>query len=506
MPGAGEGGSTNLRDDARGAFPYAALSGGVQILLSLVGMLLLVRYLPPDSYGVWMVIIGLGSPLFMLTSMGFRHSLLRFMPATEDREARTRFFWSVLIRRSYTIFPACVLLNLMFPIFSDKLGIAGQQSVLLLLTPGFLLFSLTHFLVLGLNAEFRQREVFLGSVFLQVVSVSGVLVGIQWGQGLLFFAGTQLVANACYFLFSFGAAIRYLGKPQLQDLRVKHREQPEERSYRRASFLDDLGQMLLSADFSRLILAAFAGSYQVAIYSVASSITDRLRMLMPLEIFRPLTTVTFFKRFEETGTIEEVNRIFKFIFSINRIVTTAFLVLFVPLGQEVLVWLFREDYGASYAPAVILMIAIGVFSMPIGLVAQTLRRPLLLVYSKLAVLLQVAVAIPLVKEYGATGMAVAVAAGELIKNLIVFVMLRREFAIRYPWASTFRFLLAGAVVVASLWWAQSSLNVFVAGLIGGIAWVLSLRIFSVLSSDEKNLVETIVPDRFKRSVRLFLGS
>lgn len=506
MNDSGEGTSSSLRDDARGALPYAALSGGLQILLSLVAMLLLVRYLPPESYGIWMVIIGLALPIIMVTSLGFRHSLIRFIPAIENHDAKARFFWSVLIRRSYAILLVCILLNLAFPLFAGRIGIEGHQGVLLLVTPSFLLLALTQYLVIALNAEFRQREVFIASVVQQVASVLGVLLGIHWGQGLLFFAGAQIVANTVYFLFSLWAAIRYLGRPRLQDLRVRHREQPEELAYRRASFVDDLGHMLLSADFSRLILAAFAGSYQVAIYSVASSIADRLRALIPLEVFRPLVTVTFFKRFEETGTIEEVNRIFQFMFSVNRVVTTAFLVLFIPLGQQVLVWLFREDYGASYLPVVLLLAALAAFSMPIGLVAQTLRRPRLLVYSKVAVLLQVGAAIPLVENYGASGMAVAVALGELVKNLIVFFMLRREFQIHYPWASTLRFFLAGAVVAAFLWWIQGSVNVFLAGAAGCVAWLLSLRVFSVLSSDEKALIRNIAPDRFAEPVRLLLGS
>ena len=103
-------------------------------------------------------------------------------------------------------------------------------------------------------------------------------------------------------------------------------------------------------------------------------------------------------------------------------------------------------------------------------------------------------------------MAVAVALGELVKNLIVFFMLRREFQIRYPWASTFRFFLAGAVVAALVWWVQGSINVFLAGMIGCVAWLLSLRVFSVLNSDEKNLVQNIAPGRIKKSVRLLLGS
>ena len=40
------GPATPLKDSARRSLPYAALSGTLRILLSLLGMLLLVRYLP----------------------------------------------------------------------------------------------------------------------------------------------------------------------------------------------------------------------------------------------------------------------------------------------------------------------------------------------------------------------------------------------------------------------------------------------------------------------------
>ena len=181
-------------------------------------MLLLVRYLSPESYGIWMVIIGLALPVIMITSFGFRHSLIRFIPAVRDQEEKARFFWSVLARRFYAAGLACVALVMAFPLFGARIGIEDHYPVLLLATPTFLLLALTQYLAIALNAEFRQREVFLGSLVLQVTSLSGILLGIQWGQGLLFFAGTQVVSNGLYFLFTFWAAVRHVGRPRLRDL------------------------------------------------------------------------------------------------------------------------------------------------------------------------------------------------------------------------------------------------------------------------------------------------
>ena len=500
------GEKSTLTEDARRSLPFSALSGVLQILLSVVGMLLLVRYLSPALYGKWMVLVSFGTPIVLFTALGLRHSLLRFIPAQESEETKSRNHWSVLFRRFVVVLLVCIGLHVVFPLFASRIGVEGLSEVLALLLPGFLFLSMSQYLIVGLNAGFRQREVFIGSVVFQSTAVLGVVVGINMEAGLQFFAGAQLLAYAVYLLFNWIAAVRYLGGPKWQDCLRGHEEVPEERNYRRASFADDLGNSFLSADINRFILAAFSTSTQVAIYAVASSIVERLKGLMPLEIFRPLATVVFFKRYEEAGTIQEVNRMFHLLFAVNRIATTAFLVLFAPLGYEAIVWVFRLDYGSSYLPVLVLLLGIGLFGMPIGLVAQTLRRPKWLVYSKLAVLLNVGLGVPLTIWYGATGMAIATALSELLKNLIVYGLLRREFQIRYPWLSTFRFLLAGSVVTLFLWWIQGSVHLLIAGGIGGIAWLVALRLFRVLSADERRLLLTVTPDRFKKGLRILLGA
>ena len=68
----------------RRGLPYAALSGLLQIPFALLSMLLLVRYLPPDEYGVWVVLIGFGGPLMLAISLGYNHAILRFVPSMKS--------------------------------------------------------------------------------------------------------------------------------------------------------------------------------------------------------------------------------------------------------------------------------------------------------------------------------------------------------------------------------------------------------------------------------------
>ena len=506
MSSTGESNPSTLRQDARGALPFAALSGALQILLSLVGMLLLVRYLPPDLFGVWAVLVGFTAPVILFTSFGFRHSLLRFLPALEELETRSLFLWPVLARRVLWVSLVGLALYFAFPFFAGRLGVEAYRNVFSIFLPSFVFLAASQYLVIGLNAGFRQREVFIGSLVLQTTSVTGIVIGINLEQGLAFFAAVQLTANAVYLLFNLTVSVYYLGAPKWESLKAGHTESPDQRQYRRTSFVDDIGNSFLSADINRFVVAAFSTTPQVAVYSVAASIVERLRALVPVEVFRPLATVTFFKRFEETGTIDEVNRMFAFLFAVNRIVTTAFLVLFIPLGYEAIVWVFRADYGASYLPIVLMLIAIGVFTIPIGIVAQALRRPKWLVYSKLAVLINIGLGIPLAMNYGAVGMAAATALAELIKNLIVFILLRTEFQIRYPWFSMLRFLVSGICVGLLLYWLDGYVHFLLTGAIGVITWFFAIRVFRILSHGERSLLVTVLPGRLHKVARLLIGT
>ncbi|MEE3328598.1 MAG: polysaccharide biosynthesis C-terminal domain-containing protein [Myxococcota bacterium] len=505
MSDSNDGENPTLRQNARGALPYAVLSGALQILLSLVGMLLLVRYLSPDDFAAWTVMAGFGSPMILFTAFGFRHSLVRFMPTLNDRNARGRFLWGVIIRRGLWMIHARLVIYAALPLYSQRLGISDQIRVFEVLLGSFFLMACSQYLVIGLNVAFRQREVLVGSLILQALWVSGVLIGIEWQENLFFFGALQFLCQSVYLIFNLVMVARYLGPPARHDLQTRHTEAAEESHYRRTSFVDDLGNVMLSPNINRFIVAAFSTTSQVAIYSVAANIILRLTGLTPIEMFRPLASVTFFTRFEEKQTVDEVNRMFSFLLSANRVVTVAFLALFIPLGYEVTVWIFKAEYGPAYLPIAILLLSMGLFVMPIGLVAQALQRPKWLVYSKLAVLVNLGLGIPAAIYWGAAGMAAATAMSMLSKNAIVFVLLRREFPIRYPWRTTFRFLIAGLCVCILLWWLNGATHFLVAGALGTVIWLLALRLFRVLSQDERQLFVTILPNRFQRVATFLIG-
>jgi O-antigen/teichoic acid export membrane protein len=122
-----------------------------------------------------------------------------------------------------------------------------------------------------------------------------------------------------------------------------------------------------------------------------------------------------------------------------------------------------------------------------------------------AVLFNIGLGIPLTIQYGATGMACATAFSELSKNLIVYGLLRREFEIRFPWGPSIRIFMAAAAVAALLLLLREHVNFIVAGGLGGIAWLVAIRVFRVLSKEQRKLLRGVVPPRFQKIVDVVLG-
>lgn len=482
------------------------MSGVLQILFSLFSMVLLVRYLPQQEYGVWAVVMGLAAPILLFVSFGHAQALYRFMPAVEGGDARRELLWRVVSGRVAIAAGIFALLLAAFPFWSERFGLEGRRELLLWMSPGHVCTAANLYVTAGLNIAFRQREVLIASFVNQSFFVAGVAFGIWRGEEILYFAAVYSGSCVLQLVIGLLAVAYFYGRPKSTDLFRRVSEDAGRRRYRRTTYVDDLGTAFLSADINRLVLAAFAPSAEVAIFAVASSIVERLRRFQPLEIFRPLATVSFFRRFEETGELADVDRMFRLLFAANRVVTVLYLVLFVPLGMPVLGWVFGAEYASSWLPAVFLFAAMGIFAMPIGIVAQALRRPQVLVYAKLAVVVNVGLGIPLAALHGAAGIAFAAMMASLSKNVIAYLLLRREFAIHYPWKSLGRYLVVGASLALGLHVLAGYAGVLVAGVAGGVAWIGALRHAGLLERQDRELLTSLVPDRLAAPARWVLGA
>ena len=488
----------------RRGLPYAALSGLLQIPFALLSMLLLVRYLPPDEYGVWVVLIGFGGPLMLAISLGYNHAILRFVPSMKSSTERESFLWSVWAWRSVVIAAVLALMWASFPWWAERFGLGSDRLLLTILLPGYWAIGSNAYLQGALDATFRQREVFWSFFVFQLAFVGGTVIGVWGGHELEFFSWVYVTAAVIQAGLNFSSCVRYFGWPKSRVIIRRKTESVENRRYRMTSWLDDLGTMLLSSPVNRLLLAALGSSAEVAIYAVASNVVDRLLAWQPIQLFRPIASVSIFSRYEKTGKIEDVNRMFRFIYSVNRSVTMLFVVLFIPFGDRILVWVFRPEYANSYIPACFLLLAAALFTAPTGVIAQTLKRPRVLLWSKVAIIVNLGIGIPMALRYGALGMAFAAALSTLVKNLIIYGALRLEFDLRFPWKTLLRYLGATGFSILVILALQRVLPWMVATAIGALVYFFALRLFSVMDEEDRHLLISIAPARIQRPLKWFL--
>jgi len=496
----------SMRSKARSAVPFVAASGLVGMVASLLGLLLLVRYLPQAEYGVWVLLSGLFTPISLFTSFGFTQSLLRFMPARTEQQERSELLWAVIGRRMASAALAALALVAGFPWLAPYFGVEGHFLAFLAVQPAIVILAGSTLACAGLNVAFRQREVFLASLTQQVLTLLAFAAGIVLRQPLEYFAAAFSVVSAAHLAVALRYCVRYFGAPRFGALLRRPPERSGEASYRRTSWVNEIADNLLSSDLNRYLLAAFSTTAEVATYVLAASLVQRLASFQPMEIFRPLATVSVFERFERSGEIEDLNRTFHFLYGMNHLVTILYIALFLPLGTEALVWVFRAEYAAAYLPALFMFFSIGLFGMPVGLLANALKRPQYLLYARVAVLLNVGLGIPLAARYGASGMAFAVMVSLLVRNVITYVLLRLEFNVRFPWAGFSRFVLAGAVAAAVSWLAARVVPLPVALALGSLAYLLCARGFGVLDPWERGALVSLFPNRMQRAARLLVGT
>jgi O-antigen/teichoic acid export membrane protein len=222
-------------------------------------------------------------------------------------------------------------------------------------------------------------------------------------------------------------------------------------------------------------------------------------------MLKPLADATFYTRYEQTRDPAELERMFRLLYGANTVASFGFVAVFLPFGRELLALVFRDAYAAAYVPVLILLLFLVLHFMPVGMVVKALRRPEVLIYSKAAVVLNVALGIPLAARYGATGMVVATAVSVAAKNAIMVGFVRREMPLPLPWRATLRSALA-AVAAGALGAAlRPHLPLPVGLVLSCAAYAAAVRLLQPLDAEERGRLAVLLPARSRPLLRRVLG-
>ncbi|MDX2245484.1 MAG: oligosaccharide flippase family protein [Bacteroidia bacterium] len=496
-----------VKKKVKQSLPYSIGISIFNLFISLFGMVYLVRYLDEIEYGAMGLFTGLPFMLNIAISLGWDNYITRFIPALEDKKEIGTKFWQILIPNMALASAICLVLVLGYDWWATSFQI-GQYKMHFIAFQGSLLSTFGFVYVQKmLNARFMQKHMLYSRIAYQALRLGSIIWGIQTKQDFLYFMYAFSVVDTIYFFIGIGFVVFNSALPNFRDLFRRLKETPDEKSYRRVSYVNKIGTSFLGTDIDRYVLGYFSNPTQVAIYVLATRVLTKLMDFYPEKMFKPVSEPAFFSKYdtEESDKKEaEVNRMFQFMFNANNIIGFLFLAILLPLGKDFLILVFEKDYTAdAYFPLIVFLIFLVFYSIPLGMVAQAIKKPMILLYSKLTIIFNIATGIPMAYLYGATGMAISTAASVFLKNLMIYYMTRRHINVQIPWSSAIKSMLNTLISAGITYGLKLAfpINLYILAVIATILYFIVMKFNPILTEPQRVVFFELVPKKVRKVVK-----
>jgi O-antigen/teichoic acid export membrane protein len=196
---------------------------------------------------------------------------------------------------------------------------------------------------------------------------------------------------------------------------------------------------------------------------------------------------------------------FCFLYAASAQVALFLLAVFLPLGGELLDFVFTAKYESAYWPIVAFLVFLLIYSMPIGLVVKALMKPKYLLYSKAAVIFNVASAIPLVMHFGAMGMAISTGLSQVLKTVILLALVRRKMTLPLPWLSLGKAAVNASIAAMVTWLVPESWPLVSKLAICVLTYLVASKLITVFDNQQSRLLISLMPDRLQPPLRWYLA-
>ena len=334
----------------------------VTMALGLAGTIILTRHLSTEDYGFYVFILVLVSFIDQISTLGLEMSIQKFIAGAKDESTKEQFFSTGVIMRVAAILLASLVAWFGRPLLEMLFGKSLLPSLLIYLPLIYALDSFQSYLQSVLQGCFRFSAVGMINLITSVVYfiillalVYGVNGNVTWI--LLAKAFTSLIAIILAFVL-IPIKKKFSFQPQVFKELIKFGSPLQ---------VNDI----LTFFFQRIdsvVVAAFLGPADLALYEVARKIPDNLRGL-----YNPFISVYFpfiSKRYDldsREHASDLLNDAVRFVAFVT-LLGTAIAILF---GQAIIQFLFSGKYVSS-AP----IFALLMFNLSISLISNVMGTTL----------------------------------------------------------------------------------------------------------------------------------
>jgi O-antigen/teichoic acid export membrane protein len=260
------------------------------------------------------------------------------------------------------------------------------------------------------------------------------------------------------------------------------------------SYANEMGSLILSRRVDNYLISTFSNTVAVGFYSFAARIVDMFIALTPFRVGTLIISTILFRQFTGDPTLEFLQRRFNLLTKLCYYLTLPLLLILVGLSRQVTMIIDPRYVTASGILALIAAFEIfNIFSWPIAWMAQSAERPEVQLYSKIGAIYNIISALILIPVYGPLGAAWATGTSSLMKNILMYIFLKRHLPLKFPWASLGKLSLAGLASLAVLVSLQSFVTgvfslMFAAG-VGVLSFVVASRMLRPFNPAERSSLE-----------------
>lgn len=425
-----------IADFVRGIV-HVGFGNAAVLFLGLVGTMVVVRLLPVEDFGAFVLLYTVAEFLLQMSTLGLEEALPRFISPEDDPTQKRNVLNTALCLRLVATLVFSLIAWLSTPALASYFG----ESVVDLFP-----YLIAMFLLLGLGSLFRTA---LGSLFLfkrvgytSVVQSASSIVLVVALVGFLKFGLLGLIYSRLISL-ALAAAYAWASIPQRPRLVANAGLARQLVSFGYPLHANSALTFLYHR-VDTLMVGALLGPAQLAYYEVGRRIPDALRTLAGAfrTVYFPFIAKLVAKKDSDKVT-ELVNNSLRFVAVAGTVGALATLFL----GRDLLVVLFSDRYAISSPVFVLSMLALAVsqVSTVLGysLIAVGDRaKPLFINCLRASIVLGCNYI--LIPRVGIVGAAVAGLVGTVIANPVAALLLKRRIDFR-----TWEYVKPAAILVVT---------------------------------------------------------
>ena len=492
------------QDDLRKGFAgaiYNYLGMFFEKLVTVLVTIYVIRQLPISDFGVYNLFqdtIGLVAVIF---SFGIPSLIERFLPELYQRglfDELHRWVNKALIARFLL-----GLLGALVCLFGrDAIGGFLHSGLFTAYYPIFalgLLFTILNQTSQSILDTFllqKRRNVIRvvvsalrAGLYIAAIALGQGLFGILWAFSISALVGSVLFIHTIYRLKYPRDMVR--NTEGLGGLTNRFKR------YGAYSYFNEMGAMILSRRSDSYLISAFLNPAAVGIYSFATRIAEMFVAMTPLVVGNVIISTLLFRQFTETPTLEFLQRRFNLLCKLALYLTLPILMILVGLHEQITLLVDPKYQEASFLLALVAIFEIfNVFAWPIAWMAQTSEKVEVQLYSKIGAIYNIIAAIILIPRFGPLGAAWATGTSFMMKNVLMYVFLRRHLPLTFPWQGILKLGLSGigswAVLVLLASFATTIVATLLIALLSIVVFAACAKLLAPFIDDERDAFEKAV--------------